>query len=293
MGSGQFALNILKSLMFDPNIKVLAVVTQPDKPMGRKKIMTPTPVGLYLQEMEFNSVFKCSKSSEILELVDFSDSQLSVVVDYGVLLKEDLLGKSKFGTINVHPSRLPKYRGASPLQETLKNGDKTTSVAIQKMVLKMDAGPIYDMIDYDVLDSDDLETLSLKLSSLAALKLPSLISDIVGGLKPYEQIGEVSFCKKISKEDGNLDLNKLSAQECFNYYRAFKIWPKVFIMLNGKMLKLVDFTVSDLELKPYDFKKIQSEVYLGTKSGSLKLLSVQPESKSKMPALSFYNGYLS
>ena len=293
MGSGNFALNILKSLMFDPNINVLAVVTQPDKPMGRKKLMTPTPVGSYLHDIEFDSVFKCSKSSEILDAVDFTSSQLSVVVDYGVLLKEELLETSEFGTINIHPSPLPKYRGASPLQETLKNGDKKTAVAIQKMVLKMDAGPIYDMIDYDLSDDDDIESLSSKLSSLAALRLPALISEIVSGLKPIEQVGEVSFCNKISKEDGNLDLNKMTAKECFNFFRAFKIWPKVFVTIDGKVLKLIDFEVSEIDLKPYEFKKIQSEVYLGTRSGSLKLFNVQPESKAMMPALSFYNGYLS
>lgn len=293
MGSGNFALNILKSLMFDPNINILAVVTQPDKPIGRKKLMTPTPVGSYLNDIEFDSVFKCSKSSEILDKVDFTSSQLSVVVDYGVLLKEELLETSEFGTINIHPSPLPKYRGASPLQETLKNGDKKTAVTIQKMVLKMDAGPIYDMIDYDLSDDDDIESLSSKLSSLAALRLPALISEIVSGLKPSEQVGEVSFCNKISKEDGNLDLNKMTAKECLNFFRAFKIWPKVFITIDGKVLKLIDFEESEIDLKPYEFKKIQSEVYLGTKSGSLKLFKVQPESKAVMPALSFYNGYLS
>lgn len=292
MGSGVFALTILKALILDPSINILSVITQPDKPMGRKQILTPTPVGLYLQEIDFDNVYKCSKSKEILESVDFTNSALTVVVDYGVLLKEDLLAKSQFGTINIHPSALPKYRGASPLQETLKNGDRETAVVIQKMVLEMDAGPIFDSLDYKILRSDDIVSLSQKLSDLAASRLPSLINEIVQGLKPVEQTGEITFCSKISKDDGCLDLNVFNAEDCFNRLRAYKIWPKVHIELDSKILKLIDFEVSDIQLKPYEFRKIQSEVFVGTRSGSLKLISVQPESKSAMPALSYYNGYL-
>ena len=293
MGSGPFALVVFKFLLHMESIDLDLVITQPARSVGRKKLLQMTPVGKFAHSKNLKIV-EAANSTQILESLDFSDVDLVVCVDYGVLLKQDVLDAPKFGIINIHPSLLPKYRGCSPLQAALRNGDAATGVVIQKMVLAMDAGPIYSQQHYDLDSADDIESLADTLANLACHDLEAVILGIVSNsLDPIEQEGAVSFCGKVKKEDGLMDPTVHCATEFVNALRAFKLWPGVTIDLDEKKLKLLTFNkVDDIELSIFEFKKINKSVYLGVKEGTLELMEVQPESKKPMTALAFYNGYL-
>ncbi len=293
LGSGDFALSILKSLILDERINLLAVVTQPKSEVGRKKELKPTAVGAYCELIDLK-VMEASNSKQILEQVDFKTLDIAICVDYGVLLKQELLDAPRHGIINVHPSLLPKYRGASPLQETLKNGDVHTGVVIQQMHLKMDAGPIYKALPYDLQPEDDISSLSEVLAAKAAEILPDLLHEIVSEqITPVVQEGEPSFCSKIQRSDGYLNPENDDADKFINYYRAYKLWPGISIEWQGQRLKLLEIARSDQRLAPMQIQKIAKRVYLGVKDGCVELVQVQLPSKKSMLGLSFYNGYLS
>ena len=228
-------LEILKINGYLPSL----IVTAPDKPQGRKMIVTPPPVKVwarennipYLQPEKINEEF-------ILKLSTFN-LELSVVVAYGKILPEELIKMPKLGTINIHYSLLPKYRGASPVEACLLNGDTETGVSIQQMVFKLDSGDVIakEKINIDI--NDTKIELREKLINTGGNLLCKIIPSIVNqNLRPEPQNeSDVTFCKKIKKEDGEIDPNGKS-KDNWNKYRAFFGWPGVFFFENNKRIKI-------------------------------------------------------
>lgn len=293
-GTPNFAVPSLIALNTNENIEIKAVITQPDKKVGRKQTLTPSAIKTTANELKI-PVYQPNNKKELSEILsDFSDIDFFVVIAFGMILNQDVLDIPEYGCINVHGSLLPKYRGASPIQESIKNGDKQTGISIMEMDKEMDHGPVYLLQRADILANDTSEDIINKLSFLSGHLLPSVLQDIYDGhLKAIEQKHELAtYCKKIEKDDGEIDFNK-SAEETINTLRAYTPWPGIFTNIKDKKLKILEAEISNTEIKQGKFEIIEKELYLGFAKQSLKIKKVQIEGKNEMDANSFINGYKS
>lgn len=250
-------LEILKQNGYLPRL----IVTAPDKPVGRKQIITPPPVKVWAEK---NNIPVLQPEKLDLNLKDFD---LFIVVAYGKIFPEKLINAPKYGTLNIHYSLLPKYRGAAPVQAAILNGDTETGVTIQKMVKELDAGPIVaqekTQIGPDEKTPELLQRLIkaggellVKILTTPAFGTPSLIKEGVGGGNFINQDeSKVTFAPKIKKEDGLIDLNDDPIKN-YNKFRAFYDWPRTYFIKDGKRN-----IITEAELKDSKFiiKKIIPE----------------------------------
>jgi methionyl-tRNA formyltransferase len=292
-GSSYFSANLLEHILIDKELPVNLkfVVTQPDQKAGRKQILTPTPVKIVAnkykitnnvsfprrRESSLNIPFKkCNysldpllrgddkKISLNLEFDAFKNIDLALVYAYGDLIPKKLLTLPKYGFWNIHPSLLPKYRGTSPIATPLINGDKKTGVTIIKMDKEIDHGPIIAQESLVIEDNDKRPDLEKKLTDLGFEMFKKLI------MSPYrdelfikQNHKEATYTKKLSKQDGFIEISKLKNQisknskELFNLFRGLTPWPGIWTTLpNGKRLKIIDINLFDKKLI---IKKIQLE----------------------------------
>ncbi len=244
-------LEILKQNGFEPSL----IVTSPDRPQGRKMLITPPPVKVWaeannipiLQPEKIDENFK-KQLEDSLPRGEFYS--LYVVVAYGKIFPEWLIDMPKKGTLNIHYSLLPKYRGASPVQSAILNGDTETGVTIQKMVSELDAGPIVAVekieIEIDEKTPELLNRLAILGAELLSKTLPEFIEDKIE--LTNQNHSEATFCKKIKKEDGLIDL-KDDAIKNYNKFRAFYEWPRTYFFKNGKRFIITQATRENSLLK--------------------------------------------
>lgn len=224
-------LDILTSNGYVPSI----IITSPDKPSGRGLKITPTPVSVWalehnipcLKPEKINREFMTELSNTLLH--ESTNMDLYVVVAYGKILPEVLINTPKLGTINIHYSLLPKWRGASPLESTLLNGDDITGVSIQQMTFKLDSGPILAKKEISIDEKITKEELRNKLIQMGGDLLCEVIPKIMDkSITPkIQDESKATYCTKIKKEDGEIDLNG-NPMENYNKYRAFYGWPGVY-----------------------------------------------------------------
>ena len=218
-------LTILKDRGYIPEL----IVTSPDKSSGRGLLMHETPVSLFAKENNIECLKPEKITEEFISKLSTFNFQLSIVVAYGKILPESLIKTPKFGTINIHYSLLPKYRGASPVETALLNGDELTGISIQQMEYKLDSGPILIEEEMKVSINDTKEELLSDLINLGA----NCLCDLLPGIESKNVIPKkqdeslVTFCKKIKKEDGEINIEG-DQKENWNKYRAFFGWPGVF-----------------------------------------------------------------
>jgi len=218
-------LEILKEHGYIPSV----IVTSVDKPAGRGLHLSPSPVSLWAE----NNNIKCLKPEKITEnfINEFKELNidLSIVVAYGKIFPEEIIEAPKLGTINIHYSLLPKYRGASPLESALLAGDTKTGVSIQQMVWKLDSGPIITEKEIPIDINDNKNDLRNNLIDLGGNLLCETIPQIINkSILPKEQDDSLAtYCTKIRKEDGEIDLED-DGKENWNKYRAFYGWPGVY-----------------------------------------------------------------
>lgn len=290
-GTPEFAVPSLKMLTRTNGVEVLSVITQPDQPVGRKQQITPPPVKKAAIELHL-PVFQPKNKQELAKITKDIKADFFIVIAYGMIIPEEILNIPKHGSINIHASLLPKYRGASPIQESLLHGDQETGVTIMKMDKELDHGDIYFIKRIPILESDSLEPLSEKLSELSSFILPLVLRDIeLKRLNPIPQNHQnATFCHKIEKEDGKIDWNK-SAEEIKNMVRAYTPWPSVYTDLKGKKIKILQAITSADSLTPGEISIEGSILKIGTKKGCLVPEKIQLEGKSPMHIKDFLNGY--
>ncbi len=218
---------------------------------------------------------------------------LVVVMAYGQIMKPDVLKIPKYGCLNIHGSLLPKYRGASPVQNSLLNQDKETGVSLMQMAEKMDAGPVYAKFAIPIIEDDNASTLTDKLAALTAEKIPDALESIaVGKLKPEPQDeSKVTFTAKIGKEDGCINWGE-EAKVIDAKIKAFFGWPTAYTFFGGKRLIILSAKASDEKatLEPGTVFEENKTVKIATGKGALIPLSVQPEGKKAQPVNDFING---
>ncbi|MGN0902819.1 MAG: methionyl-tRNA formyltransferase, partial [Succinivibrio sp.] len=240
-GTPDFAAVHLQKLL-DSGIRPVAVYTQPDRPAGRGKHLTPTEVKKLALENDLT--VRCPENfrneSDIKEFEELN-ADLCIVVAYGIILPERVINAPKFGCINVHGSILPKYRGAAPIQRALLDGLETTGVTIQRVVKKVDAGDVYATATTKITDTDTSGTLFDRLAMLGADTLVSMLDDYFeGNLEAHKQEESLAtYASKITKEEAEIDFSK-TAREVDLKIRGMSPWPVATAMFESTKFKVFE-----------------------------------------------------
>lgn len=292
MGTPKIASTILEGIIED-GYNVVLVVTNPDKKVGRKGILTPSEVKMVALNNNIE-VFQPVSIKQDNQRISEVDADILITCAYGQIVPQCVLDAPKHGCINVHGSLLPHLRGASPIQSALFEGLKETGVTIMEMIDKMDAGRMFYKEVVEILDEDNYTTLYDKISQAgknALLKsLPGILLKENLGEKQNEE--EVTFCKKISPEDEHLSL-EASNNDFINKVRGLSLTPGGFLLLDNKKLKIYkckDYS-SKVEVEVGKFiKKDKSTLLLQLKHGQVEILSLQKEGKNIIDAKAFMNG---
>jgi methionyl-tRNA formyltransferase len=296
-GTANVALPILEVL--NKQHQVLAVVTPPDVKVGRKQELQDSPVSALAKDLKITT-FKPEKvkgDDEFLSQLSALGADIFVVVAYGKILPLEIINLPQYKTINVHFSVLPKYRGPSPIQHTLLNGDAQTGTSIFILDEGIDNGLLLSQKIAGVDPDDNYFTLSDKLAKLSASIINQVIEDYASGkITPLPQDEErVTHTKIIAKEDGRIDWQK-PAQEIYDQFRAFYIWPGIWTTWNGKTVKITDcIPYPDLRIESGSADNcgtVQQDGSVVCGGGTvLKIKQLQLEGKTETDINSFINGY--
>lgn len=293
-GSAAIGFQTLENLLNSSQDELVGVVTQPDRPAGRKLNPVPCPVKTFAQERGL-PVFSPEKvgSSESFQALEKLNADLFVVVAYGQYIPQSVLVLPPFGSINLHPSLLPKYRGSAPIQWALANGDAMTGVTILTVSEKMDAGDILCQCEVPIRPEDDAISLEPVLAEAGANLLMETVNLIRTGTvcaKPQDE-SLVTEVRKLTKEDGRMDWT-LSADVLNNRIRGFLAWPGCFCEAESGRLKIFRARVETGDGNPGEILDISGEGPLvATGKGALRLLNVQPAGKRAMDGAAYLRGY--
>jgi methionyl-tRNA formyltransferase len=303
MGTPEFAAQHLEALTAHPEFELAAVYTQPDKPKGRSSRPSPTPVkeAALQKGLPVIQVSTLKTEAEAARLRSFAPD-IAIVIAFGLILPDSILSVPSYGCVNIHPSLLPKYRGASPIQYTLLNGEKTTGVTSILMDSGIDSGPILLQKPIPVSLQDDYGSLTGKLILQGKECLVETLMKIrASGLtfRGLPQEGETSvYAGKITKEMAVLDFSQ-PAFVLHNQIRALEEWPGCKISMpaaDGEIhIKIVKAEplpgISSFQIPGEIISDTRTLCQISTGDGIVNLLEVQPEGKKRMPVRAFLNGY--
>ncbi|MBT1420299.1 methionyl-tRNA formyltransferase [Mycoplasma bovis] len=235
-GTPEFAVPIFEKII--NNFEVVGIVSQPDKPNKRGRILTSTPTKVLAQKYNIKC-FQPEKIGQIADELKALDYDYLVTAAFGQLIPTSVLQIAKKLNLNVHGSILPKYRGAAPVQHALLNNDKTTGVSLMEMVKAMDAGDVFAKIEFEIDERDTASSLLRKISLLSAEKIVDWLNKIDKGelAREVQDESKVTFSPKLNKEDAEITKD-LTCDEAINKIRAYEYNPGVYIYINDKRVKL-------------------------------------------------------
>lgn len=293
MGTPDFAVSCLKKLI-DEKYDVCAVFSQPDKPVGRKQILTPPPVKALAVENNIPVYQPQSmKDGSALEIINEIKPDVIVVVAYGKILPVEILTSAKYGCINVHASLLPKYRGAAPIQWAVLNGDRETGVTVMQMNEGLDTGDMLYVEKTQIGENETSEELFDRLSLLGADALVKALEMIENGtVNPIKQPeGDFGYAVKITKDLCPIDWNK-PAQQVHNLVRGLQTWPCATTLINGKNFKIHKTVLSDKTgNKAGEVVDNNGVITVACGDGKcVDILELQADGKKRMDASAFLLG---
>lgn len=295
MGTPKFAVPVLEMLIEKYGVDL--VITQPDKKVGRKKVLTAPPVKVIAEEKGIKVLQpeKISNDENVLLELKELNPDIIITAAYGQLVPETILEIPKYKCINVHGSLLPKLRGGAPIQYSILEDHGKTGITIMYMVKKLDAGDMISKVEVDILDSDNYESLHDKLSIAGRDLLKETLPNIfTGNIAPEKQDDSLAtFARNILREDEKIDWNK-SARQIFNQIRALDPTPGAFTYLDENILKIWNSEVVELE-ENYSAEKAgtiikQDKKYIYILCGKntvLKVKELQISGKKRMPVVNF------
>lgn len=292
MGTPDFSVPILDALI--KNYKVKAVVTQPDKQVGRSGKIAKPPVKILAEDNNILVIQLNKIKEQYQEIIDL-EPDLIVTCAYGQILPQELLDYPKHGCINVHASLLPKLRGGAPIHRAIIEGYKKTGVTIMYMAPGMDDGDIISQKEIEITDIDTASTLHDKLSKLGSELIIETLPSIIEGTNERisQDISKVTFAPIIKPIDEKIDFSQ-TTREVYNKIRGLNSFPGAYFMLDGKRFKVWESIIVD-EYFPEKFNgeivKIYKEgIGVKTQNGVIVLTVIQPEGKSKMSCKDYLNG---
>lgn len=294
MGTPDFSTKVLEMLIAEED--VIAVVTQPDRPVGRKRVMTPPPVKEVALEngIEVYQPEKISQSDDLQTLIDM-EPDLIVTAAFGQILPKSLLDAPKLGAINVHASLLPKYRGGAPIHQAIIDGEKETGVTIMYMAPKLDAGDIISQQAIEIEPNDNVESMHDKLSFLGADLLKKTLPEIINGTNDRieQDDSKATFASNISREDERIDWTQ-SAEQIYNHIRGLSPWPVAYTKLDETNMKLYAARIEEGKNgNPGEIlETTKKAIIVGTGSDdAIALTEIQLSGKKRMPTANFLSGY--
>ena len=290
MGTPDFACEILRALI-ENNYHVIGVVTQPDKPVGRKKVLEATPTKALALKSGI-PVFQPLKIRNDYQFIVQLNPDMIVTCAYGQLIPKAILDIPSYGCINVHASLLPKLRGGAPIHHALIQGYEETGVTIMKMEEKMDTGPIYTMEATPISENDDLLSLYNRLKILGAKLLLATIPKIFQGLKPYEQNHELAtYAFNIKRHDEQIDWSK-PANEVYNHIRGLSPHPGSYTTIGETEVKIFKARIIDTDAvdHPGNILDVHESLKVACSKGVIEILELQVSGKKRMDTQTFLRG---
>ena len=290
-GTPQVAVPSLTALA-DSEHDLAAVITRTDAPLGRKRVLTPSPVARAAAARQLSLVKANRLDGAATAEIAALKPDLGVIVAYGGLVREPLLSVPRLGWINLHFSLLPRWRGAAPVQRAVIAGDELTGATVFRLVPELDAGPVFasftHAIDTDATSGSLLESLSVSGAEL----LLRVVSDLAARTaRSKKQMGEVTVAPKLTIEDARIDW-LVPAQAIYNRVRGVTPEPGAFTIVGGARLKLlrVEPAFSAQRLPAGVIRQIDKRVLIGTETEPIELLTVQPAGKNAMTAIDWWRG---
>ncbi|XJZ28450.1 methionyl-tRNA formyltransferase [Bacillota bacterium Lsc_1132] len=295
MGTPDFSVPVLRQIIHD-GYEVIGVVTQPDRPVGRKKILTPPPVKVEAVKQGI-PVFQPEKirQPEELKKILALKPDLIVTAAFGQILPKTLLEAPKYGCMNVHASLLPELRGGAPIHYALIQGKEKTGITIMYMAEKLDAGDILTQVEVSITEEDNVGTLHDKLSEAGAKLLSETLPLLLAGkIQPTPQDdAKATFAANIKRDQERIDWSK-NGEEIYNHVRGLNPWPVAFTTLDGQVIKIwqTEKVCSSQMATPGTITKVDSDgmiVATGNET-AIKIKELQPSGKKKMAAEEFLRG---
>ncbi|OLO40841.1 methionyl-tRNA formyltransferase [Alkalihalophilus pseudofirmus] len=295
MGTPDFSVPVLRQLIED-GYDIVGVVTQPDRPKGRKRVLTPPPVKVeaVLHGLTVLQPEKIKEKEELAKVLAL-EPDLIVTAAFGQILPREILEAPKYGCINVHASLLPQYRGGAPIHQAIIDGQKETGITIMYMVEKLDAGDILTQAVVPIEEEDHVGSLHNTLSAAGAKLLSETIPSLIRGeIKPIEQDdSEVTFARNISREQEKIDWHK-SGEEIYNQIRGLHPWPVAFTTFAGQPMKI--WWGNKVRVKkaeaPGTVIAVEEDGFI-VRTGNeiaIKVTELQPAGKKRMLAQQFLRG---
>jgi methionyl-tRNA formyltransferase len=295
MGTPDFSVPVLRQLVMD-GYNIAACITQPDRPVGRKKVMTPPPVKVEAMKHGIPVLQpERIRNQEEIERVLGYEPELVVTAAYGQILPNDILEKPAYGCINVHASLLPKYRGGAPIHQSIIDGEKETGITIMYMVEKLDAGDMLTQVRVPILEEDHVGSMHDKLSAAGAKLLSETIPALIKGeITPQKQDEtKVTFARNITREMEKMDWSK-TGEELYNQVRGLNPWPVAFTTLQQKPLKVWWAKKVNVatEQEPGTVIEIRDDSFVVATGNqtALEIMELQPSGKKRMTAEDFLRG---
>jgi len=295
-GASAFSVPTVKRLN-DLDYQIVAVLTQPDRAAGRGLKQTKNPVKLFAEKAELTLLdFESLDGENVFETIKKLSPDLLITIAYGGLIPQKILDIPRCESINIHPSLLPLWRGASPIQSAILNGDTKTGISLIRMTPELDAGPIFAVTETSIGPEENTLSLSNRLANMSAILMTDNIEDIVNkNIFPNEQEHQkATHASKLTKQDAIINWTS-PASEILKKIKAFNPWPVAHSILEQRIFRIWDAKLSkqinDIS-KPGSIIKAQSkEILVVTGDGMLSLISVQLEGRKKMLALDFFKGF--
>jgi len=287
MGTPHYAKEILNTLIEAEDMEVSLVLTQPDRPVGRKKVLTPPSVKVLAQEYDIK-VLQPNRLSDdgMFEAICEAKPDFIIVAAFGQILPRTILDIAP--CINLHASLLPQYRGASPVQQSLLNGDEKSGVTSMLMEEGLDTGDMLEKVEFMIPEEMRLHALMSQLTEDACELTLSTIRNFENITPEKQNESQATLCKKIKKSDGEVDFE--DAVLIYNKYRAFEGWPGIFAS-NGTKFDGLALVNRENKYKKCEILSFEEEsVIVGCSRGSLKIESLQPASKKTMSAKAYCVG---
>lgn len=288
MGTPDYSVKTLEALIAAKHT-VVGVFAQPDKPVGRKHILTAPPVKVCAENCGI-PVYQPNtlKTGEAADIIKKLSPDIIVVVAYGKILPQEILDIPKYGCINGHASLLPSYRGASPIQWCIVCGEKRTGVTVMQMDSGMDTGDILNTAETEIGDEETAEELFGRLSVISAELTVKTLFDIENGtvIPKKQDDKKATYAPIIKKEMAFIDFKNMTADEIHNAVRGYYSWPCAYFFLDNKRVKIIKAKcVGSSDKKAGSIVKSDNELIVACKDGSLiSLLTVQPEGSKPMSA---------
>ena len=291
MGTPDFCVPILKSLIDDCN--VIAVVTQPDKEVGRKKQIVYSPIKKMALEYNIKILQPVRIKEDYKEILDLNPD-IIITCAYGQIIPEEILNYPKYGCINVHASLLPKLRGGAPIHKAIMYDYKKTGITIMYMDKGMDTGDMISKKEVVIEENDTAESLHDKLQREAVPLLMDTLPKIIDGTNERKKQNneEATYAYNVSREEEHVDFNKTS-REIFNQIRGLNSWPGAFAILDDKNIKLWACSITNkrYDKKPGTIVNVDKNgLEVVTKDGSILILELQVPGKKKVFVKDFING---